>query len=187
MRKKTKIIIVGSISAFVLAFNYWQPSLQVEVESSSEISNADYYFEKVSLKQYDQRGHLASRLNAKKMEHFRKNDSSIFEQPKILFVSQSNSTWQLESNDGELNHGTNELSLNQKASIFQTGTALKNRVKAENLFIDLNQQTAVTEGPVVIETDQSITKADGMKANFKMEQIELKANVETQGTPNESE
>ena len=192
MRKKTKIIIVGTVTTIVLAFNYWQPKLQFNNQKTTELSDADYYFKDVNIKQFNEEGQLLNQLKAEKMEHFKTTDTSTFISPKILFVSHSGEAWQIESSSGRLQHQLNLFKLENDTIIFQSpsllneSTANKNIIRAQDLLLDLTKKTAATDGSVSIQTERSITHANGMFAEFGLQKIALIADVETQGLPNES-
>jgi len=191
MTRKIKIILVGSLATLLLAFIYWQPQIKPVNEAAKTMSDADYYFETVSLKQFNQKGQLASELTAEKMEHFNSSDSSRFISPKIRFLSEQNSAWQITSKIGELNHQASELVLEDNAVIRQVDVENQlnnsNQLKTHKLTIDLARKHAMTDSKVTIETESSQTQAIGMQADFDKETIQLLGQVETRGISNDSQ
>ncbi|TQV72870.1 LPS export ABC transporter periplasmic protein LptC [Aliikangiella marina] len=185
MRKRTKAAILASITAIILSVNYWQPSVVTLTPEATELSDADYYFQDVKVKQYASSGKIESQLSAVKMEHYKLDDYSEIVQPRIIIMSDNQSAWQISAETGKLSHKTNQLELKTNTRLFRKDTIQSGELKTDTLLIDMANNIASTRDQVIIENANTRTIAKGMDARFKEEQIELQGPVETVETSNE--
>lgn len=185
MRKRTKAAIIASVVAIALAVNYWQPPPSKVKASSEELSDADYYFQNVSVKKFDASGKLDSQLDAVKMEHYKIDDYSDIVQPKIFIVGENQSKWQINADKGRLSHQDNQLSLADNTRLSRVGSTEGGSLSTNRLKVNLNDGSASTSDPVIIENSNSKTLAQGMDAQFKQQKIDLIGPVETVNNTNE--
>lgn len=181
MNRRNKIIIFASVFALVLGLFYWQPNTTKKQISVASLSDANYFFKQVNLKQFDENGLLANQLNATKMSHYSDKNISNIEQPLVTLVSKQQTEWQVSALTGKLNHNQEKLMLDNDVSISQYST-LPKKINTSNLVIDLQKKLATTDDNVLIFSGNSQTTAKGMHADFSKEEIKLHHQVETLGT-----
>lgn len=180
MIKKIKHLSIPICLTLLLALIYWQPQEQTQITQEPNTPSSDYYFKNVVLKQFSEKGELSSQVSAKKMEHFTTNNASTITEPKVTFISNKNSTWQLTSDQGEYSHNANQLALTGNVSISETVDTYSTLIQTENLQLDLNKKTAITHNNVQIKASNNLTHAIGMQADFHQDLIHLKAQVNTE-------
>lgn len=182
MRKKTKIILVTTISASLLGYLTWQaenPDVTSELNAES-ISEADYFLEQVNMSQFDQAGNLLNRLQAKSLSHFAKDNLSLIQAPNVYFSDQNNAQWQIESLNGKLNHAAQQIELTHAINIQLTTNNQQTQILTDALLVDLQNKTADTDESIKIFSGQYTTNATGMFADINLGTIELKQQVQSQ-------
>ncbi len=185
MKRRTKVALLATLLSILLGINYWHSSTQLTDKKPEKISNADYYFENVVIKNFNSDGQITSQLGAKKMEYFKKTNISQINLPDIIFKSKHSSKWQLTSATGELDHNENKIRLNNNVSIIELNTIRKTNILTELLYIDLEKKLATTPEVVKLLTQTTHTTSRGMNADFELEIIELTSLVESNGFKNE--
>ena len=119
MNKQSATYIILVILIAVIAINYW-PEPKINIEITKAPSNADYFIKKVTIKQFDNNGHLENQLNADKLEHFKNKQISEIVAPQIIISSPQESTWKISAKAGKLNHSNKLIELKNSVIIEQT-------------------------------------------------------------------
>ena len=195
MNKQVATYIILVILIATVAINYWPESIQQQ-ESNLAPSTADYFFKKVSVKQFDQAGHLENQLTADKLEHFKDNQISEIIAPKIIIKNAPGTDWQVSAKKGKLNHSDNLINLagavlieqsSRPTSDNKTRSTINASIITQHLSFNLNNNSAQTKDEVIITTKNTKTTAKIMIADFKNNLIELKGQTKTEGTINDSQ
>jgi len=188
MNKKSTSYIILAILIAIIMLNYW-PDSKTNQAIVKAPSNADYFIKKVSIKQFDNNGHLENQLNADKLEYFKNEQTSEISAPQIIISSPQESIWKISASAGKLDHSSKLVELKNSVVIEQSTSSapsINASIKTEHLNFNLNNNTAHTNDEVIIKTKNSKTKAKEMLANFENNFIELNGHTETEGTTNGS-
>ena len=197
MNKQSATYIILIVLVAVIAGNYW-PSTELNVEAAKLPSSADYFIKKVNIKQFANDGHLINQLNADKLEHFKDQQTSEILAPQIIITPTDGATWKISASQGKLDHTSQLIELNrsvileqkQKTNNDNSNDKISDNLKAkasietQHLIFNLSNNTARTQVPVIISTENSTTKALEMIADFKNNVINLDGHTETEGTSN---
>lgn len=121
-------------------------------------------------------GALAEVMEARKIEHFAREDVSELQQPSFYSHDGNNRTWSAKAEQGRLEHPTGVLILRRDVVLSndQSGGTLQ----AEAMILNLRLRTARSNVPVTAQLDGNTLRADGMFTDLANETILLQPNVE---------
>lgn len=173
-----------------MLFSYADFETEVGQTISKPDTEADYFFENVSIKTFDENGRNINQLNAEKIEHFKVKNNSIIESPNLVMHSESGALWRVKAESGEMNHQSNNISLKGEVAInqqtkdidkSQLDNSTSTEIKTSNLEVNIALNTLSTSQNVSIDSEGIITTAEGLKADINREQIELNGKVSSKG------
>ena len=178
MNKRQYILFIALTAAFIL-WVYVKPEIKVPATPEHTPS---YIADDVISNHYDLNGFNDYRLIADKMTNFAEDDSTLFENPKVLIYSENKETkvktiWQLTSKQGILY---------QQQKLLLSGDVL-----VENLTKDQLVQTMATEQATLMLGIKEITsdlevvwtgpqmrqQGVGMWASLITEEMKLNSNI----------
>lgn len=185
LKTRTKIAILATLLTALLGSQYWYTSLSPKSAQNNPISNADYYFKNVTVKNFEATGKLGSQLKAEKMEYFKQKNTSVITRPNVIFKTKNNTTWQLKAMIGILDNTSNTVELDKNVSIIRLNSTPQSSIFTESLTINLDKKLATSTKKVKIISQNTTTKANGIIANFAIERIMLTGPIESYGYQND--
>lgn len=166
----------------------WQPSPDTSQIETKPDTDADYFFEGVSIKSFDPSGRNINQLNAEKIEHFKSENRSDILNPTLEMTSESGSAWTINADSGKIEHSNNELSLNGEVNISQWTLDRKledSTIETSDLLADLNLNQISSNASVSINASGILTTATGLTIDVNKEQLTLNSHVKSKGLENE--
>ncbi len=190
--KELLLKITSLLALALLAFFLVREWSKTPNENTIDIkpkTNADYFLQGVSITRFDKNGEQTNQINAEKIEHFKIKNYSLIDAPNITLSSSSNKIWHLQASSGTLDHQSDNIELLGKINITQENEPSKKninsvqpvtQIKTTDLQINLNSNKIVAENAVEVGFQNLLTKASGMIADIKNDQIKLTGKVSTQ-------
>ena len=171
-----------------LTFADWSIDSPQKKSAIKPTTDADYFFENVSIKSFDSNGRKINQVHAKKIEHYIQTQVSQIDTPSLRLISQTGSEWVINSASGKMNLASETVSLtgdvlvsqNPAASVQDTNS-MQTQIKTTDLEVDLIANQITTAKPVLISSAGMQTSAEGLKARIDQEALELMGKVKTQG------
>lgn len=199
MSKATLLYSVIGLIIFATILNKLYLSAPLKKEQTSELPfQSDYFIQNVTIKYFDENGHLENKLNATKLEHFKPSQTSLITNPIMEIKNKKQSDWHVVATNGILDHAKNQITLNDSVEIKQSskqnnrqlsadGESVKNEtlVKTQNLKFDLNKNMAQTQNKVLIEINSLSTVANSMSIDFNLAKVDLEGQIQTTGQLND--
>lgn len=183
------IILLSLILVIVL----WQSPPQLLIDSLVDKKPAqkrypEAYLVNTTTTQFNEQGKLSHILKSARIDYFAetkgKNDGySLMDSPDMQFYSDTDitqPTWHISASQGHSDLQGNEILLTNNVVLTQKnidGEIVQ--IFAENLFVNTNEQYAITRKPVMIKSPSSTTTADGLEIWLNTEVVKLLANVKT--------
>lgn len=119
--------------------------------------------------QFDELGHIHSRMQTPNMKHYEKKDSSFFIKPVILMYTSNRIPWHITSDYGKSQSGTTKVYLWGNVVLHQR--QLKGHpettILTSALTVYPKRSFAETNRKVTIYRPGSVVKGKGVTANFK--------------------
>jgi len=180
-------IVISGIILIGLFLSYSDFKTSESPSITKPKTEADYFFEKVSIKTFNEAGRNINQLNAEKLEHFKENNQSLVEQPVIVMTSDAGSKWSVSSTSGDMDHQSGSISLMGQVNITQQSEYNDStEIATSDLIVNINDNLLSTSKDVSISSSGIVTTAAGLKANVNTEQLELTGRVRSKGVSNEN-
>ncbi len=141
------------LAIIVLAFFRLTPKNHTNQVNNKQSSNADYYFESLTLKRFNQKGQLVNQINAQKLDYFEAKQTSRLLKPEIQVIPDKKTGWRITAKRGLLEHKSETLDINGSVivvhdSINNLKNGLENvhpfKIKTKHLSLDLRKNIANT-------------------------------------------
>ena len=135
----------------------------------------DYYAEGVDFILYDQSGHINRRYLSKDMQHFRRDNTTDFQNPVLTVHQEKNPPWIITAKHGQAKNNDEKITLwdhvrlQQKAGVNQPGTI----ILTERLYFLPKKHFASTDAKISYQQPGSHIVAHGMRAFFDEQRIQL--------------
>ncbi|MFH0344425.1 MAG: LPS export ABC transporter periplasmic protein LptC [Chromatiales bacterium] len=142
----------------------------------------DSYMENFVRTAMDERGRLESRLRAKRMFHYPRDDTTQLLQPTFeLYSDNRKAPWFARADSGWIGAGNDAVLLYGNVSVWrQNPKGLREiEVQAPDLRILPEKRYAETDSATTIITPTSVTNGIGMRARLALGLVELLKNVRT--------
>ena len=186
MKFSSLFIVILGLILIGLIFSYSDFETSDSLAITKPKTEADYFFEKVSIKTFNKEGRNINQLDAQKLEHFKNKNQSLVNQPLIVMTSETGSKWSVSSTSGEMDHQSGSVSLMGQVNIIQQSEYNDStEIVTSDLTVDINKNLLSTPEKVSIISSNIETTAEGLEANINMEQLELKGKVRSKGVSNE--
>lgn len=142
--------------------------------------SADFFSVGYQKWQMNDRGNTAHKLSANKMTHYNDDGTTHLENPLMFFYNAQNLEWQIQSETGILEKGSDKLRLNGNVDIERAENAKgrKLTIHTSNLEVIPSSHFAQTSEFTQLRSGANVTTGLGMKAIFSTPvHLELLAKV----------
>ncbi|MCP8900186.1 LPS export ABC transporter periplasmic protein LptC [Gilvimarinus xylanilyticus] len=129
---------------------------------------------------FDDDGRLSYTLEAEQVTYFEQGQGTdgTLTKPKVLFLSEKTTPWNLEADKGHVYSGNNTVILNDNVVAYsRSDDHGELTLLTETLNIDTDKQYAHTDKPVTMRSARSNTQAVGLKADLQEGRMELLSEV----------
>jgi len=156
------LLIIGS-------WSLWHNLHQAEIQTPDTFTAAhklDYFVDNFSVTTMTTEGKPARTLTAIKMKHFRDTGITELEQPFFHVYSQSDSVWEITSEQGELSADGKTLLLSGQVEIDRPASpnVRSMHISTTNLRVNADQDYAETDDAVKITSNAGWAQGVGMQA-----------------------
>ena len=136
-------------------------------ESREGADIADAFGEGVLLLRLNDRGEPAFRMTARRMEHFRRSDTTRYVEPTMVSLDPGKPRITLTAREGMSIRESQETVLEGKVQLDRPGSATEPAMQIRTEFARVFSDTEIarTDRPVVITRGQSILTGTGMEFN----------------------
>lgn len=130
---------------------------------------------KPTYKAYDKEGQLHSQIDAFQMKHYVRNDTSTFNDPKILIYTDDRIPWHITSKHGKSQNGTKKLFLYDDVVLHQPQQPNHPEItiNTSELTIYPARSFAETNKNVQIKRPGTVIHGKGIEANLKKGIVKL--------------
>jgi lipopolysaccharide export system protein LptC len=183
------LIITGLTLAFLL---FWGSSpeelLGIETKKSQLQAEARHPTNIIfnhSSQHYDENGSLSYIFTSEEVRHFqinrkRQSDKDFTEitKPELIMYRENGPPWEVQADKGHTTKQGSVITMIDNVKIWQTNTAgMKSELTTSKLTVMPDKQYAKTDKPVKLVAPDSVTRAIGMQAHLKEDQIKLLSRV----------
>lgn len=183
MRKRFLFMLL--ISA-VFAGRYFMDDISKRSSTffaGEKVAEPDYIMSGLHFDKYDSKGTLTQQIEASSAEHVPQDGSTLFKDPKITLREGEQAKWGVNALQASL-VSEQSLQLNGKVHVLPlSAQESAYSLQTESLFIDLKAETANTQAPVTITSQNSQLDATGMTLSMREQKIELLSNVRGRHDP----
>jgi lipopolysaccharide export system protein LptC len=145
----------------------------------------DYFVERLALLTMDERGQPAYRLEAKQLQHFSQDDTTVFESPVMVSLDPARPRVTVTARRGRMLDGGEEAHLQGDVQVTRAGTANAAPLLAETEFAVVlpSQDIVRTDRPVTVVQGPNRLSGVGMELNNRTRQLRLDSRVSTVWQP----
>jgi LPS export ABC transporter protein LptC len=135
----------------VLGQLYWAQKTPQKAESVSTESSADYFFEGLTIKRFNNTGKLINYLKAEQLDYFENQQVSKLINPKITIISDKSVGWKMVAKHGLLDHNKESIDMRDSVvviqdSLYQLIDTVENdapfKIETDYLHLDLKSNIA---------------------------------------------
>lgn len=148
---------------------------------------SNYFLINSDLRKFNQKGELTLTVSSEDVEQDPRNNSARLSEPRLKLFGEGEVQWTISAELGTISRSGDQLDLerqvviesDQRRTVLQTAT----------LTLLPEQNLAITDQPVTLQTPHGTTRAVGLKADMNENRIELLQQVrgQYQGLPIEYE
>lgn len=145
----------------------------------------DSFLLNTKAEQFTDKGLLLKKINTTYLEHFPKENMSLFKKPRVTLFSNDAKPWHLSSVQGKSYNNNQIIELEGDAVAHQDGSLNKSATTVKSKRFFYNTKTAIisTPDPSVIIRNQIITHAKGLKFNTNTSTLILDSDMVIHYTP----
>ncbi len=160
MSRPRRFLIYGLLALVALIVGrFVQPPSPVLVKPKEEMpDNIDFYLAGVDYKAMDEQGMLRYRLQSPLMEHYRREDVSRVQQPRIDYRLPGK-RWLLDAEQAELRHRQDRLILSDGVRLQRLGKRPM-QLSSERLELQSVEHIATLPRPLLLESPRLRLEAD---------------------------
>lgn len=183
MRIRVDKWLVVLIVAGLVSLSWWMP---VEQGPVSRLVTApekrhifDYYLDDFDLTTMNAAGRPRYYLQAQGMSHYADDDISELAQPQLTVYRDKAAPWVIRSREARVAAGGESVLLQGDVKVERPTQDRRGRLEIDTsaLRVVPAKEYAETDQPVLIVTDFGETRAIGMQADLKQQQLQLLAQV----------
>lgn len=132
-------------------------------------SSLNAYMTGLTYAKYNEQGQLTNHLRATRMEHFAKDNTAYFTDPKILMYTNKRTPWHISAAFGKSHQGSSQVFLWDGVKIHrpQHINYPATTITTSEITVFPKRSYAKTNRPVTIVRDDSVIKGIGLIADFK--------------------
>ncbi|OQX37443.1 MAG: LPS export ABC transporter periplasmic protein LptC [Oceanospirillales bacterium LUC14_002_19_P2] len=178
-----QILLIAAIVVFAVGMGYWAYETDLKVSrqpaaATTEIKVPDFFSYNAHVREFDEKGQLKSDLTADSISHFPHNEITLLASPDLWSYSENAAPWHTVADTGRILPDGETVELKKNVVMTQMeGDTQKLRMDTDFLTIYSDQDFADTNRPVTIISPSGVMKANGMKAFYKRDFIQLKSRV----------
>jgi lipopolysaccharide export system protein LptC len=135
------------------------------------------YLEEARSASYDEQGRLMEIREADRIQHFASRDLSLLASPRYYSHNGSDKTWSASADRGRYRPSLRRMTL--QGNVVLSNDASGARLETSSMRLELDERTARSKSRVTITRGDSITTADGIRADLEQERVIMGPNVET--------
>lgn len=145
----------------------------------------DYFVERLALLTMDERGQPSYRLEAQRLQHFARDDSTLFESPVLVSLDPSRPRVTVTARRGRLLEGGEEAHLQGEVQVTRAATGNGAPLLAETDYAVVlpSQDIVRTDRPVTVVQGPNRLSGVGMELNNRTRQLRLDSRVSTVWQP----
>lgn len=176
--------LIGLVVALALAVGYFniRPSSFDNAPLVIDPLQPDFFMENTRILMFSQQGTPAYQLRSERATHQRDDDSTLLEQPNLLYYRPGEEhPWLLKAQQGTVTQGGEQVEMIDDVLLQrQDPSAPTARMTTQALTLYPERDYAETAQSVRIETAGSVTTATGMQVFLDDGRLELLSNVRGQ-------
>lgn len=183
MRIRIDKWLVVLVVAGLASLSWWMP---VEQGPVSKLVTApekrhipDYYLGDFDLTTMNAAGRPRYYLQAQGMSHYADDDTAEMAQPRLTVYRHEAAPWVVRSREAQVAAAGESVLLQGDVKVERPAQDRRGRLEIDtaSLRVVPAKEYAETDQPVVIVTDFGVTRAIGMQADLKQQQLQLLAQV----------
>lgn len=176
--------LIGLVVALALAVGYFniRPATFDQETLVIDPLQPDFFMENAQILMFNPQGAPAYRLRSARATHQRSDDSTLLEQPNLLYYRPGEEhPWLLKAQQGVVTGGSEQVDMIDDVLLQRQDPAAPTaRMTTQALTLYPERDYAETAQSVRIETAGSVTTATGMQVYLNDGRLELLSNVRGQ-------
>jgi lipopolysaccharide export system protein LptC len=179
------IFLLSILAAFTFYLAEFANRGDKPVESKTMRHEQDYFVERFTLVKLNAQGQPSFRLAADLMKHFPDDDTTEFENPKLVSLDKSKPVITVISNSGKAGPKGDITELFGDVVLTRAPSDVSKQLKitTEYLLIDTNKETGTTDKPTKITQGSSTLTGTGMSFDNLNRLFGLHSNVKSTWVP----
>ncbi|MCW8919223.1 MAG: LPS export ABC transporter periplasmic protein LptC [Gammaproteobacteria bacterium] len=137
----------------------------------------DYYLNDVTITELDEQGQPQHRLQARQLNHFSATEQTELQQPDLEIFEKNKVIWHVMADHGRLDQLHDEVLLQGKVRLTQSGVQAPLRLTTPALRIQPKRGRAETDQPVTLTQGNSRVRAVGMQLEQPEQRLLLLSQV----------
>lgn len=126
--------------AVAVAISWFDPGVNTNNKENS-LSDADYFFNELTIKRFDKNGKLINQVNTQKLEHFENQQISKLKLPQITLKENDDKDWKIFAQTGIHQQINNVLAMQKSViieQVFKTKLPDENEIKISANSVNFN-------------------------------------------------
>ncbi len=167
------LLLLAGLTQWLLSLN------EISASAVRDSHNPDYTMENFTITTMDAAGKPEQRLQSVRMAHYPDDDSTEFARPHITIFRDNKAPWEIYGERGWMSADRELILLRGDVLIENPQAPPQSRLRlvTRDLRVLTGEETAVTEQPVTITGQTSLTHGTGMRAYFKDGRLQLLSKV----------
>lgn len=166
---------------------YFSRSLSIiPLDAQTLASTPDAIVSGLTIRQFNDQGHLINLLESPKMQHIPNQNTNLFESPHIILTQDNQPSWDIRSQKAHATNKGEQINLSDNVIIHQNtnNSTKESTLKTEALTYFPKQKFATTPLAVSFEQAGSTIHAIGMNAYLDDKRVELLGKTQATYEPN---
>lgn len=176
-----KNLLIAAFALLLVLLGNWlaeQGVKQVDKALAPEpLVQRDYYLNDVTITEMDEQGLPQHRLQARQLNHFSATEQTELQQPDLQILEQNQVVWHVVADHGTLDQLGDEVLLQGKVRLTQSGDQAPLRLTTPALRIQPKQGRADTDQPVTLVQGNNRVQAIGMRIEQQQQRLLLLSQV----------
>ncbi len=167
------LLLIGSALIAGWFFNL-QPLQETNQQALQIPDNIDYYLDQVDYRAMNDQGKPHYRMQAKRLEHYIREDVSQIEQPRFQ-LNGAASNWKVQSNKATLQHRQQRFELQRQVVLKRQSPDNPMRLNTQLLILQPQQDRVDIPQPLTLQTTVLSLQAASAQLNMKTDQYRFAA------------
>lgn len=135
----------------------------------------DTIIKELHVRQFNEQGQLANRLETPLLEHVPLNDTHLLDHPRIMITQENQSPWKIQSEQAVAVNGGEEITFIKNVLVHQNKgeNNQESTLRTEKITYYPKTKKATTSLAVVFEQPGTVVKATGMNVYLDEKRVEL--------------